>query len=101
MALSRAGRQLQLEAGAAAGVIGSADRAAQLVDDLVADREAEAGALAGLLGGEKRIEDASQVLRRNARTGVANRKRDPCAVDARTRVDLPARPSPALRSGKY
>src|SRR5258706_3939204 len=91
MASAGAGRQLHLEAGAAAGMVGGADRSAELVHDLVADGEAEAGARAGLLGREKGIEDACQVLGLDPRSVVANRQGNPCAVGAHSRFD-PARP---------
>ena len=42
-----------------------------LLDDAVNGRQTEAGALADFLGGEKRLEDARQIFRRNAAAGVA------------------------------
>src|SRR5689334_19253843 len=46
-------------------------RAAELLRDLVADREAESEALARRLGAEERLEHARQVLGRDAGSGIA------------------------------
>ena len=46
------------------------DEAAGLLDDAVDHRQAEAGALADLLGGEERLEDLLQHVRRDAGAGV-------------------------------
>ena len=65
-------RQRQREPRALADGAVAADRAVVLVDDAVGDRQAEAGAAADRLGGEERIVDARQLLRRNARSGVGD-----------------------------
>src|SRR5947208_13407286 len=81
-------RQVELEAGAALGVVVRADRAAQLVRDLVADGEAEAGTFACLLGSEERLEHALQMLLRDARAAVADGQNQRLRVDdSRLRLD--------------
>ena len=40
--------------------------ARMLFDDAVADRKSKAGSLADRLGGKKRVEDVSQMIRRNS-----------------------------------
>src|SRR5258708_24511762 len=51
-------REIDFEAGAAAGSGVDVDEAAALLDDAVDGGETETSALAGFLGGEERLEDA-------------------------------------------
>ena len=57
------------------GRLATAQLAAVLLDDAVADRQAQARALAHGLGGEKGVEDARQVLGRDAGAVVGKRSR--------------------------
>ena len=61
------------------------DAAVVLLDDAVGQRQAQAGALAHRLGGEEGVEDAVEVLRRDALAGVGDlrpRLRSPLAAGA-------------------
>src|SRR5215813_11692845 len=72
-------RQRHLELGAAADRALDLDRAGVRLDDLLRDRHAEPGAV--VLGGEERIEDAVDLLRRDALPVVAHaHRRLPSAV---------------------
>src|SRR5712671_4423226 len=59
-------------------------------DDAVCDREPEAGPTADVLGREERLEDASEALRRNARTVVADADARIGVVEARADPDVAA-----------
>src|SRR5580698_2090659 len=63
-------RQLQTETCAAVRAVGNFDRAAMLLNDTVGHREPEARAFMRALGGEERIVDAAQVLRRDSMAGI-------------------------------
>src|ERR1017187_5595331 len=63
-----------------AGLAAGNDAAAMFFDEAVAQAQAEAGAFADFLGGEKRVEDALQIFRRNARAVVLNRDADDFAI---------------------
>jgi hypothetical protein len=65
------------------------DEAARLLDDAVDGREPEAGALADLLGGEERLEDLGEEVRRDAGAGVG----DPQRGIVGDRQDLAAHPA--------
>src|SRR5581483_5289310 len=57
------------------------DLAAVAADDAVGDPEPQAGALLLLLGGEERLEDVRQVLRRDTGAGIANLQLHPAGSD--------------------
>src|SRR5260221_522831 len=59
-------RQEDREGGALAGLAVDEDEAAGLLDDAVDGGEAEAGAGADFLGREERLEDAREILARDA-----------------------------------
>ena len=65
-------RKFHTERGAAAAPVGDFDRAAMLLNDTVGHRKSQAGAFARALGGEERIVDAVQILRRDAVAGVGD-----------------------------
>src|SRR3989304_2302283 len=67
-------------AGRSAVLRGAVAPPAVALDDLVADREPEPGALADLLGGEERVEDLGQDLRRDAVPVVGHLHRDVLAI---------------------
>ena len=69
-------RQVDVEAGAAAGLAVALDPAVVLLDDAEDHRQPQAGALARRLGGEERVEDARQVLRGDADAGVGHAQAD-------------------------
>src|SRR5664280_1472027 len=64
--------KLDPEPGAAVAPVGDFDGTAMLLNDTVSHRKPEAGALARSLGGEERIVDAMDVLRRNALARVGD-----------------------------
>ena len=64
------GRQENAERRALAEFAFDFDPAFVLLDDAVNRGEAEAGAFAEFLGGEKRLENARDIFRRNAHAGV-------------------------------
>src|SRR5437899_3217589 len=81
-------RQRDLELGPAADLARHLDRALVRLDDLLRDRHAEPGAV--LLGGEERVEDAVELLGRDARAVVAQADGgEPVAV-LQEEVDAPA-----------
>src|SRR5262245_19164588 len=49
---------------------------AMLLTDSIADGKAQTRPLSYLLGGEKRVENASQILRSNSRAGIADLQMD-------------------------
>ena len=71
-------RQRDAEGGAGAGFAPHVNPATVLPDYAVGKRQAEPGALANGFGGEEGLEDALQVLRRDAAAGVGDL--DPDAV---------------------
>ena len=70
------GREIDLEGGAFAEAAGHRDPALMLLDNAINRGQAQARAAAQFLGGEKRLEDAAQILRRNAAAGVAEGQAD-------------------------
>ena len=64
------------------------DAAAMLLDDFVNDEQPESRALAHVLGGEKRVKNARQDVRRNAVAIVVNR------------ISISTTPRPALQLGE-
>ena len=67
---SDGGREVDLEGRAETGLGVDLHVPAGLGDDAVDRREPEAGAVAGLLGGEERLEDVLETVRRDPRAGV-------------------------------
>ncbi len=64
--------QEEIKTGSPADLAGDLDPTFVLFDDAIHRGQAEPGALAGALGGEERLENARQNLRRNAHPGVAH-----------------------------
>ena len=83
-------RQLDDEGRSLARPAFDANAPAVVVDDAVADRQAEAGPLAAFLRREERVEDAAQVLRRNADAIVDERQEDVALLGARADLQLAA-----------
>src|SRR5262245_59048235 len=88
--LVRVDRELHLEAAAPPQLAFDRDGSAVASHDAVTGGEPEPGADADLLGGEERIEDAPQVLGRDAGAVVADRDQHRVAAHLRAQPD-PAR----------
>src|SRR5205085_11485639 len=80
-------QEVDREHGALAGRTVDEDEAAGLLDDAVDGGEAEPGAGADLLGREERLEDAHEILLRDAESGIGDLDEDVVAG----RHDLVAR----------
>ena len=63
------------------------DRAMYRLDEALHDRKSQAGALVGQLGGKLLGEEALEILRRNARTSVADDERQSIEGRSRSRSD--------------
>src|SRR5712691_7436034 len=70
--LPQMARQLDRQFRSAFGPVDGADLAAEILNDAVGDRQPQSQSLAHRLGGEKRIEDAADLLGRNAMPVVGN-----------------------------
>src|SRR5271167_320890 len=68
------------EGGAVTGAAIGRDRASMLFENAAADGESESGTAGS--GAESRVKDVRQILRRNARPGVAHRDFDTPDFDA-------------------
>ncbi len=66
-------REIDGQLRAAFGPIGGVDLAAEILHDAIGDRQAETEALADRLGGEERIENLIDEVRRNARSSYRRR----------------------------
>jgi hypothetical protein len=81
-------RQLDPKTGSPIQLAGKADLAAETLDDTAANGKAETGAHANLLGGEKGLEDAVAMFRRNFLAGIADLGADPLSFTPGTHADF-------------